>query len=104
LFLGVQVKNSLRYPETEDLNVFLNMCLTLKVKPLLVTRMAHEMQLKRIYDVGGRFIIFKQWLLKPPFPPDVFHELRDGRGFPIAVYTRVPGFLVDRLIEVKQSF
>ena len=103
VFLGVQVKNQLRYPLVEDLDMFLDICQVLGVKPLLITRMAHEMQLKRVFNVGGRFVVFKEYLLKPPFPRDVFHELRVRRGFPIAVYTRVPGFLVDRLIQVKRS-
>ena len=99
----MQVKNQLRYPRPEDLDMFLDMCQSLRVKPLLVARMAHEMQLKRIRDIGGGFVIFKRWILKPPFPRDVFQKLVE-RGLPVAVYTRVPGFLVNRLLEVKRLF
>jgi len=77
--------------------------MTLKLKPLLIARMAHPMQVKRIIDIGGKVVLFKRLILQPPFPKNVFYELT-SRGLPISVYTRVPGFLVDKLIKIRRMF
>ncbi|MCD6088169.1 hypothetical protein J7K07_00400 [Candidatus Bathyarchaeota archaeon] len=47
----------------------------------------------------------KFWLreCKIPFSRDIFQKLVE-RGLPVAAYTRVPEFLVNRLLEVKRLF
>jgi len=103
VFFGVEVKNKLRYPKQEEIDLFLDICQTLEIRPLLVTRMAHEMYIKKVIGKDGRVVVFKQLLLQPPFPEDVFEALRNKRGFPIAVYTKVPDFLVKRFTRIKDT-
>jgi len=99
--LGVQVKNRLDYPEAQSIRDFLGMCEQLQLRPLLVVRMAPENLLGQVTDSGGRAIVFKRWLLRPPFPRDTFREMLQ-LGIPAAVYTRVPDFLLARTRELAQ--
>lgn len=101
-YFGVQVKNRLDYPEAQSIRDFLNICNQLQIIPLLIIRMAPENLLVQITESGGRVIVFKRWLLRPPFPRNTFRELLQI-GIPAAVYTRVPDFLVKRTQEVAES-
>jgi hypothetical protein len=100
--LGVQVKNRLDYPEAQSVRDFLSICQQLQLTPLLVVRMAPENLIAQVTDVGGRIIVFKRWLLRPPFPRDTFKQML-SIGIPVAVYTRVPDFLVTRAKELRNS-
>lgn len=99
-FLGVQVKNRLDYPEAKSIWDFLDLCGQLDLRPLFVVRMAPENVLKEIARQGGRTIIFKRWLLRPPFPRDTFQRMLE-LGIPVSVYRRVPDFLIVRAKELK---
>jgi len=99
--LGVQVKNRLDYPEASSIRDFLSICNQLNVRPLLAVRMAPEYVLNQITESGGRFIVFKRWLLKPPFPRETFNQMQET-GFPVSVYQRVPDFLVTRTRELAK--
>lgn len=101
-YFGVQVKNRLDYPEAQSIRDFLSICHQLQIIPLLIVRMAPENLLGQVTDSGGRAIVFKRWLLRPPFPRDTFGEMIQI-GIPAAVYTRVPDFLVKRTRDVAQS-
>lgn len=100
--LGVQVKNRLDYPEAQPVRDFLSICAQLHLTPLLIVRMAPENLISQVTDVGGRIIVFKRWLLRPPFPRDTFNEML-SIGIPAAVYTRVPDFLLRRAEELRHS-
>jgi len=99
--LGVQVKNRLDYPEASSIRDFLSICNQLNLRPLLAVRMAPEDVLNQITKSGGRVIVFKRWLLKPPFPREVFNKMQET-GFPVSVYQRVPDFLTTRARELAR--
>jgi hypothetical protein len=100
--LGVQIKNRLDYPEAQSVRDFLSICEQLHLIPLLIVRMAPENLIRQITDAGGRIIVFKRWLLRPPFPRETFKQML-SIGIPVAVYTRVPDFLIRRVEEVRNS-
>jgi hypothetical protein len=101
--IGVQVKNRLDYPEKESIDEFLAMCTELELKPLLVVRMAHEMHNARVVLAGGKVVVFKRWLIKPPFPRTIFQQLLDLK-LPFSVYKFTPDFLVKSLAQRKIEF
>jgi len=102
--IGVQIKNRLHYPGKEDIDFLLEMCTHLGIKPLLVVRMAPEKDLARVVKAGGRVVVFKRLLLRPPFDRQRFREILSTLNLPISVYTYAPDFLVDKLSEAKDAF
>jgi excisionase family DNA binding protein len=51
-YIGVQVKNRMGYPKRDDISEFLDICNTLHLKPVLVTRMAHPAVFTPIRSMG----------------------------------------------------
>ena len=101
-FVGIQVKNRLEYPKSDDINIFIDLCRNLHLKPLLITRQAHPLTIDMIKRLGGWTVIFKQILLKPGFPRDKLEALRK-LGILVAVYRWPPDYLVKRLIEASKA-
>jgi hypothetical protein len=64
--IGVQIKNRLDYTDNQSIDEFLAMCTQLEFRLLLVARMAHEMQNRRVVDARGKVVMFKRRLIKPP--------------------------------------
>jgi|Deesub1362A_J573_1020465.scaffolds.fasta_scaffold00845_5 excisionase family DNA binding protein len=95
IFLGVEVKNRLDYPKSNDINDIINICRKLQIKPLLVARMVHPMTFDVIKNLGGYVLIFKQMFIKPGFPRDKFEEIRKLK-IPIAIYRYPPDFLINK--------
>jgi len=102
-FVGVQVKNRLEYPKLDDVNILIELCRGLHLKPLLITRQAHPMTFDVMRRLGGWTVVFKQKLLKPGFPADKLKALRRGLGFPVAVYKWPPEYLIRRLIKAAEA-
>lgn len=103
VFVGVQVKNRVEYPKPGDIDSLIELCRVLHLRPLLVTRQAHPMTFDVIKRLGGWVVVFKQILLQPGFPRDVFNILREQLGIPIAVYNRPPDYLVKALIDASDA-
>jgi len=101
-FVGIQVKNRLEYPKPDDVNVFIELCRCLHLKPLLITRQAHPMTFDVIRRLGGWTVVFRQKFLKLGFPVDKLEALRKNLGFPVAVYKWPPDYLIRRLIEAAE--
>ena len=101
-YLGLQIKNRLEYPKMGDVHEFLDICHTLHLRPVLVTRISHPRVYSVINNVDGKIIIFKRYFLKPPFPPETFKRIVGELGIPLGVYRRVPDFLVTKF-EVLQT-
>ena len=102
-YVGVQVKNRAEYPKQNDINTFVELCRVLHVKPLLVTRQAHPMTFDVIKRLNGWVVIFKQILLKPGFPREIFDLLRREVGLPIAIYKWPPDYLIKALIDAAKA-
>lgn len=102
-YLGLQIKNRLEYPKMDDVYMFLDICHTLHVLPVLVTRISHPRVYSVINNVSGKIVIFKRYLLKPEFPKDKFSQIVDGLGIPLGVYRRVPDFLVRKFEDLRDK-
>jgi excisionase family DNA binding protein len=100
-YIGIQIKNRLEYPRMDDVHLLLDICRTLDLVPLLVTRLSHP----RIYSVfsavRGAVIQTKRYFLKPPFPRDAFEKITRELHIPLGVYQWVPEFLISDFEEVK---
>ena len=101
-FIGVQVKNRLEYPKSHEVNIFIELCRKLHLKPLLVARQVHPMTFDVIRRLGGWTVIFKQSFLKPGFPREKLEALRNI-GIPVAVYKWPPDYLIQKLIQAAEK-
>lgn len=101
IYVGIQIKNRLEYPRMDDVHLLLDICNTLDLIPVLVTRLSHP----RIYAVfgaiRGEVIQTKRYFLKPPFPRDAFEEITNELRIPLGVYQWVPDFLLSDFEELK---
>jgi excisionase family DNA binding protein len=100
-YLGIQIKNRLEYPRVEDIHQFVDICHTLHLKPVLVTRISHPRIYSLMKNVKGETVIFFRYFLKPEFPNDKWKSITEGLGIPIGVYRRVPDFLVQKFEGLK---
>ena len=89
-------------PKGAVVNEFIEICRTLNLKPLLISRMAHPMTFDVLKRLGGWVVVFKQQFLKPGFPRDALNFLRQI-GIPVAVYRWPPDYLVNKLIKAAQN-
>jgi len=100
-YLGLQIKNRLEYPKLDDVHEFLDICHTLQLLPVLVTRISHPRVYSVMKNVNGEIVIFKRYLLKPIFPRDKFDNIVGDLGIPLGVYERVPDFLVKKFEDLQ---
>ncbi len=101
-FLGIQVKNKMEHPKLEEVQQLLDICLKLKLRPVLVARIFHTKTYDTMKYSKGLAIKCKRYFLKPPFPRDTFHAL-DAMGIPIGVYLRPPSFLIQSFINLPEN-
>jgi len=59
VFIGVQVKNRLGYPDSDVINTLIDMCKYLGLRPMLITRMAHPSTYTTLRHHKGWVISFK---------------------------------------------
>jgi excisionase family DNA binding protein len=103
IYIGIQIKNRLEYPRMDDVHLLLDICNTLDLIPVLVTRLS----LPRIYSVfeaiRGEVIQTKRYFLQPPFPRDAFKEITSKLRVPLGVYQWVPDFLLSAFEKLKEK-
>jgi len=101
--IGIQIKNRLEYPKMDDLHLLLDICRTLDLTPVLVTRLSHP----RIHSVmksnKGHIIQVKRYLLQPPFGNKAFKEITNNLRIPLGVYKWVPEFMIRRFNELREK-
>ena len=102
-YLGIQIKNRLEYPKVEDVHELLDICNTLHILPVLVTRISHPRVYSLINNVGGKIIIFMRYFLKPEFPREKYDFILNELGIPLGVYRNVPDFLVQKFEKLKSE-
>jgi hypothetical protein len=100
-YLGIQIKNRLEYPKVGDVHELLDVCNTLNLQPVLVTRISHPRVYSLMNNVNGKIVIFMRYFLKPEFPRDKFDSIVNELGIPLGVYRRVPDFLVQKFEKLK---
>jgi len=102
-YLGIQIKNRLEYPKVDDIHEFLDICNTLNLIPVLVTRISHPRIYSLINNVNGKIVIFLRYFKKPEFPKEKFDAITIDLGIPLGVYRRVPDFLVQKFENLKSE-
>jgi len=101
VYLGLQIKNRLEYPKVPDVHEFLDICHTLHLRPVLITRISHPRVYSLINNMNGKIVIFLRYFLKPEFPHDKFKTIAEDLGIPLGVYRRVPDFSVQKFENLK---
>jgi hypothetical protein len=100
-YLGIQIKNRLEYPRVEDVHELLDICNTLNLLPVLVTRISHPRIYSIMENVGGKLVIFMRYFLQPEFPREKYDFIVNELGIPLGVYRRVPDFLVQKFEKLR---
>jgi hypothetical protein len=59
IFYGCEVKNTFEYIDKEELNIKLEMCKELKLKPIFIVRWAPKSYIKDVYDLGGFSLLYE---------------------------------------------
>lgn len=103
LYFGMQIKNRLEYPKLEDVHLLIDICTTLDLVPLLVTRLSHPRIYALFGTIQGEVIQMKRYLLQPPFPKEAFSEITTVLRIPLGVYQWVPDFLLSRFRELREK-
>jgi excisionase family DNA binding protein len=103
VYIGIQIKNRLECPRVDDVHQLLDICNTLDLIPVLMTRLSHP----RIYEIfsttKGEVIQMKRYLLQPPFPRQSFREITEVLKIPLGVYQWVPDFIIRALEGLKEK-
>lgn len=98
--MGFPIKNKPDYPTDEEVSLLLEMCEVLRLRPVLVARMASGKVVKRIATAGGFSILYKRWLLRPSTPWDKFYQISAaGKDtsllrLPVSIYRYPPEMLL----------
>jgi len=105
---GVEIKNTLRYIDPAELNVKLDTCRFLGLKPLFIARMMPKIYIWEVIKRGGFCLIFKNQLY--PFHLAPFAaRIRDELGLPIESPAAIEIGRIDNLSrwhegELKKQF
>lgn len=79
---GVEVKNRLGYMDASEINVKMQMCQFLGIRPVFVVRMLPRPWIWQIRQAGGFALILK-WQLYPPYFKDFARRIREELGLPV---------------------
>ncbi len=86
---GTEVKNTLSYIEREELEVKIEMCRWLMLRPLFIVRMAPKSYIEIVRQAGGFTLVF-EWQLYPHGHLELAKRVRDRLGLrvdcPAAIY------------------
>jgi excisionase family DNA binding protein len=103
LRIGIQVKNRLEYPRMDDVHLLLDICNTIDLIPVLVTRLSHP----RIYSVfegiRGEVMQTKRYFLQPPFPREKWKQINTELRIPLSIHQWVPDFLLRNFEKLKSK-
>jgi hypothetical protein len=95
---GAEIKNTLSYMEREELEVKINMCRHLGLRPVFIVRMAPKTYVNDVAMAGGFTLIFKYQLY--PFGQKAFaDEVRARLGLPTDSPLRIEDGTVKRLLD-----
>lgn len=104
--IGISVKNKLDYPSDDEVDQLVEICEFLKLRPVLVTRIASGKAASRLFTLGGGVVMFKRWLLPPEMPRGMFNQISDAGAseslleYPLSIYRRTPDMLLNRIQEL----
>jgi len=79
---GIEVKNMLGYPEYGDIEMKINICKHLGLKPVFVVRMVPKSWIYEIQNLGGFTLVLK-YQLYPWSYREMVRRVREGLGLPV---------------------
>lgn len=95
---GCEVKNKLRYIESEELKIKLNICDRLLVKPLFIMRIAPKSYNYEIIRRGGFSLIFECQIYSYG-DRDLVRKIRDILDLPVDCPREIPSGIIDRFMN-----
>jgi hypothetical protein len=95
---GAEVKNKFSYIDKDELNIKLNMCLSLGISPLFIMRGAPKWYNYRIWQAGGYAMIFEVQIY--PFgQQDMVKRIKETLGLPVDCPKAIPDGIIDRFMK-----
>jgi hypothetical protein len=103
---GAEIKNKLAYIDKDELEIKIEICEHLKLKPLFIMRMAAKTYIHMINESGGFALIFK-YQLYPLGAEALARRVRremslEGLGFPVDCPRAIEGGTIQRLLRWHQ--
>ena len=95
---GVEIKNTLRYIPTGELDAKLKMCKFLDLTPLFIVRFAPKSYVHKINQMGGFALIFKYQLYPYGFE-GMAKEVERERGLPVGCPATISDGTCQRLLN-----
>jgi hypothetical protein len=95
---GTEVKNTLGYMEYEELQVKMNMCRELGLKPVFAARMLPKSWIKEIIDRGG-FALIMKYQLYPVAHRDLARRVSRELGLPVDAPRALEEGTMDRFVR-----
>lgn len=95
---GVEVKNTLGYPDSDEIAVKVEMCRELHVRPILAVRMMPKSWINEIREQGGFSLILK-YQLYPWGHLDLAKRVRGSLELPVDAPARISDGTMERLLR-----
>ena len=94
---GCEIKNTLGYIDKDELDLKLEMCSFLKIKPLFIMRYAPKTYNKKIIDeYGGYALLFKTQIYELS-QEDLVNRIIETTGLPVICTSGIPDGFIDKL-------
>src|SRR5262249_42753623 len=99
---GVEIKNTLDYIERQELELKIQLCQTLELRPLFIVRMAPASYIERVRLAGGFTLIFKNQLY--PQGSEAFAvRIREELGLPVGCPAAIETGTIQRFLVWHQK-
>lgn len=95
---GVEVKNTLGYPELEEIRLKIELCEEIGVRPVFVARMLPKSWMHEINRAGGFGLLLK-YQLYPWTHRDLAREVREKLELPVDAPRRIEAGTMGRLVR-----
>lgn len=92
---GCEIKNTLGYIDKEELEIKLEMCEFLGLRPLFIMRYAPKTYNKLIYERGGFALIFETQIYELS-QEKLVQKMKEVLGLPVICSKAIPGGIIDR--------
>lgn len=92
---GCEIKNTLGYIEKAELEIKLEMCQHLGVRPLFIMRYSPKSYNKMIYESGGFAMIFETQIYELS-QEKLVRKMKDVLGMPVVSSKGIPDGIIDR--------
>jgi predicted RecB family endonuclease len=92
---GCEIKNTLGYIDKEELDIKIEMCKYLNLKPLFIMRYSPKTYNKLIYENGGYAMIFETQIYELG-QDELVKKIKEVIGLPVICSRGIPDGIIDR--------